>query len=42
VNEDKSQIFVLQNKYLSQYLQEVSRYAAKISDLDANLEVSDV
>lgn len=42
LNEDKSQVFILQQKYLSQYLQEVSRYASKISDLDSTLEVSDV
>jgi len=41
LNEDKTQIFVLQKKYLSQYLQEVSDYASKISDIDAALEVSD-
>ena len=42
LNEDKSQIFVLQKKYLSQYLQEVSNYADRISDIDASLEVSDI
>jgi len=42
VNEDKSQVFILQKKYLSQYLQEVSSYASRISDIDASLEVSDI
>ena len=41
LNEDKSQIWVLQKKYLSQYLQEVTSYANSISDIDASLEVSD-
>ena len=42
LNEDKTQIFVLQQKYLSQYLQEVSGYANQIDDIDATLEVSDI
>lgn len=41
LNEDKTQIWVLQEKYLSQYLQEVTTYANGISDIDASLEVSD-
>ena len=42
VNEDKSQIWTLQQKYLSEYLREVSNYADRISDIDASLEVSDI
>ena len=41
VNEDKSQVWILQKKYLSQYLQEVQNYVTSISDIDAALEVSD-
>ena len=42
INEDKSQIFVLQEKYLPEYLREVSEYAELISDIDATIEVSDI
>ena len=42
LNEDKSQIFVLQRKYLPNYLREVSIYASNIDDMDASLEVSDI
>lgn len=42
LNENKSQIWILQKKYLSQYLQEVRKYASKIDDIDASLEVSDI
>ena len=42
VNEDKSQIWVLQQKYLSRYLAEVYEYTSKISDIDASLDVSDI
>lgn len=42
INEDKSQIWILQEKYLPDYLREVSLYAARISDIDTSLEVSDI
>ena len=42
MNEDKSQIWTLQKKYLSEYLREVSMYTDKISDIDTSLEVSDI
>lgn len=42
INEDKSQIWVLQEKYLEDYKSEVSRYAAEISDLDTELTLSDL
>lgn len=42
VNEDKTQIWILQEKYLPDYLREVSLYADRISDIDTSLEVSDI
>ena len=42
VNENKSQIWVLQKKYLGSYLSEVYEYTSKISDIDASLAVGDI
>ena len=42
MNENKSQIWILQKKYLSKYLAEVYNYTSKISDIDASLDVSDI
>jgi len=41
LNEDKSQIWVLQQKYLVDFVAEVDRYAKKISDIDTELGFSD-
>ena len=42
MNEDKSQIWVLQQKYLPDFVREVEKYAKKISDLDTELSFSDI
>ena len=42
INEDKSQVWILQQKYLPEYIREVEKYAKKISDLDTELSFSDI
>jgi len=41
LNENKGQIFILQKKYLSDYLREVKRYARKLGVLGSSIDVSD-
>lgn len=41
LNQDKSQIYVLQPKYIADYVREVKLYADKISDTNTELSIGD-
>lgn len=41
INEDKSQIQILQKKYVTLFVAEVEKYASKIEDITSHLDVSD-
>lgn len=41
LNEDKSQIFILQKKYIKDYIREVNRYSKDLPDLMSDSDVSD-
>lgn len=42
LNEDKSQIFVLQKKYIAEYVREYKKYTTNLSNMEGMLDVGDL
>ena len=42
LNEDKSQIFVLQKRYVGDYVREVKRYTTNLKDMKGELDIGDL